>query len=315
MIPNSYWMIVISGSGKTTKAEQLVKEGKAHTIISSDAIRKELYGDENIQINPDKVFELVHKRCRDCLKVGMSVVYDATNLSFRYRKKFFTYLLEHNVIANHHAIVKCTPLKIAHYNNENRERVVPKEVIDKQFKKFQIPFWEEGFKTITLEDGTNYFSEVSPDDNRQHPYNEDNFQSLLGLMKNFNQNNSHHAFSLLEHCDKVYENICEYSDDKALVVASQIHDIGKRYTATIDENGENHYYSHAEAGCYSLLSNLDCLNLNVSEVIKCLFYVCYHMRPFSWVADKTKDKYRKIFGAEKYNNLWLLHKSDIKGCK
>lgn len=314
MIPNCYWMIGISGSGKTTKAQELIDEGKAQVIISSDSIRKELYGDENIQGNPNEVFSLVHERCVSYLKMGISIVYDATNLSLKYRRKFFTYLRNNNVIAKHHAVVMCTPFTFAYYQNLNRERIVPLDVIKGQYQSFHMPFWEEGFKTITLDDNTKHFISITENDEREHPYKEEQFNSLLALMKDFDQKNKHHSLLLLDHCNKVKEYTSEFSDDTALILASQIHDIGKLKTITTDENGENHYYSHAEAGCYTLLSNLDCLNLNVSETIKCLFYVCYHMYPASWLEDKTKERYRKIFGAEKYNNLWLLHQADKRGC-
>ena len=46
----------IPGSGKTTYAKKYI-ENNANTIhLSSDAIRKELYGDESVQGNPGEVF-------------------------------------------------------------------------------------------------------------------------------------------------------------------------------------------------------------------------------------------------------------------
>jgi hypothetical protein len=34
------------------------------------------------------------------------------------------------------------------------------------------------------------------------------------------------------------------------------------------------------------------------------------MAPFSWKEEKTKTKYKELFGVEYYNNLLLLNKCD-----
>lgn len=54
-------MIGVFGSGKSTVAAEIAKETGAE-IVSSDAIRGEIYGDENCQANPARVFEIVHQR-------------------------------------------------------------------------------------------------------------------------------------------------------------------------------------------------------------------------------------------------------------
>ena len=77
--PHCIWMIGLSGSGKSTVAEEYAKKYDAK-IISSDKIREELYGDENIQGDPNDVFRIVHERIFDLLKSGFSIIYDATNL-------------------------------------------------------------------------------------------------------------------------------------------------------------------------------------------------------------------------------------------
>ena len=42
-----------------------------------------------------------------------------------------------------------------------------------------------------------------------------------------------------------------------------------------------------------------------------LFYVNFHMAPFFMESDKSKEKWKKIFGEEKFNNLFLFNKCDI----
>ena len=55
MMPQMIMMVGLPASGKSTKAQELAKEYNA-TIFSSDALRKELYGDENIQGDNTKLF-------------------------------------------------------------------------------------------------------------------------------------------------------------------------------------------------------------------------------------------------------------------
>ena len=305
-----YWMIGISGSGKSTLAKKLAFEKKAE-IVSSDKIREELYGDENIQGDPNEVFNLVHERIFTYLRVGYNVIYDATNISFKNRRKFFKFLESKYIDAKHIAVVMTTPLSFCIRNNSSRERVVPEHVILRQYRNFNIPFFEEGFDEIILD----CWFDNEPITRKSLGYNESEFNfsmlfDVLNMMKQFDQKNPHHNLSLGEHCISVYEKIKEYSDDKPLLYAALFHDIGKLHTQEIDKDGIAHYFNHGNVGCYHLLQNIDIIGLSPCEIINTLFYINYHMLPFNWENAKTKDKYNKIFGNEKFNNLMLLNKID-----
>ena len=78
-----YMMVGIAGSGKSYIANEI-----GCKIVSSDAIRKELYGSEEDQSHNDRVFNEVHKRIKNSIKNGEDVIYDATNLSRKRRKNF-----------------------------------------------------------------------------------------------------------------------------------------------------------------------------------------------------------------------------------
>jgi predicted kinase len=314
--PSCYWMIGISGSGKTEVAKQISKEKNA-VLLSSDAIREELYGDSRIQGNPKQVFDTLHNRAIESLKMGISIIYDATNLSLKNRIQFFNLVKNKNLEVNHHAIVMSKSLNMCIEDNNKRDRVVPEQIIRTQVKKFNMPFFEEGFNTITIT-GWKNFDKVTQDDYRYAEVNIKGCAHIINSMDEFHQDNPHHELTLGYHCDKVQTIVRNFSDDKALITASLFHDIGKMYTKSIDDNGISHYYGHAEVGTYYLLQNLDALNglgMRSVDVIKSLFYCNYHMRPFDWKNEEIKEKYKKLFGAEKYNNLWLLHNADIRGCK
>ena len=90
------------------------------------------------------------------------------------------------------------------------------------------------------------------------------------------------------------------------------HDLGKPYSRTFDDDKIAHYYSHANVGAYLYLLNM-LGKANERYIIDNAFVINYHMRPFTWTEDKTREKYRKIFGDEKYNVLMLLNDCDKKG--
>ena len=82
--PRFIMIVGIPGAGKTAYAESLVDDNTVH--ISSDNIRKELYGDESCQYDHNAVFSLMQQRSIKLLNDGFNVVYDATNVGRKYRK-------------------------------------------------------------------------------------------------------------------------------------------------------------------------------------------------------------------------------------
>ena len=82
------WLIVmcgLAGSGKSTLAKKIAVERNAE-IISSDELRKEMFGDETHQEDKNKLFTEYNKRIRTALERGSDVIADKTNLSIRSRR-------------------------------------------------------------------------------------------------------------------------------------------------------------------------------------------------------------------------------------
>ena len=69
-----YTMCGLPGSGKSTYAKNYLPDC---VIVSSDAIRGELYGSEEIQGNAKKVFAEAFRRIREAVNNGQDVVFDA----------------------------------------------------------------------------------------------------------------------------------------------------------------------------------------------------------------------------------------------
>lgn len=146
-------MIGISGSGKSTLARDLVEAWDTSfgsvCIVSSDAIREELYGDEAEQGNATTVFGLMQARTLAALKSGQSVIYDATNLSAARRVSLLT-ILRREIPERFQAV--CidvdTPFPECLERNANRNRVVPTKVIRRMHLTKQTPTKDEGWDMI-----------------------------------------------------------------------------------------------------------------------------------------------------------------------
>lgn len=134
-------MIGPAGSGKSTHAKQLVDKGLASSIVSTDAIRQELYGSENEQSGGGQVFDLAEKRIREALGRQENVVIDATNLNRKSRARFVKAAKDNN--ASVHAMCVDISEKSAKAQNQMRDRKVPEWVIEDQFKKLSFPDKDE----------------------------------------------------------------------------------------------------------------------------------------------------------------------------
>ena len=89
-------MIGLSGVGKSTYIE---KNFKSSEVVSSDAIREEIWGDRNAPIcflpeNMNRTFQYAHDLIKARLNNGLKTVYDATNLRDKDRKEVLKLLPE-----------------------------------------------------------------------------------------------------------------------------------------------------------------------------------------------------------------------------
>jgi predicted kinase len=133
-------MTGISGSGKSTAAKKYMTGD--HVYLNGDSVRKELYGDENIQGDGAKVFGIIKSRYDKALKDGIeTIVVDNTSLNPKTRKEY----IEKAIPAGYEVTIVYLkiPLKVAMDRNSKRDRKVPDEVIQNQFAKLTPPSPEE----------------------------------------------------------------------------------------------------------------------------------------------------------------------------
>ncbi|PWA11153.1 hypothetical protein DCC39_09960 [Pueribacillus theae] len=137
----------IPGSGKSTLTQYL-----SGYVISTDAIRQFLLGDESV-VTQDRFVINVAERMMDYhLGQGNSVIFDATNLTVKTRKKWIRLAKNHQAIVILHW-VDC-PLQTAIERNAKRDRHVPIPVIQSFHRSFQPPKTEEGIDVIKQYDST-----------------------------------------------------------------------------------------------------------------------------------------------------------------
>lgn len=140
-------MVGVPGSGKSTKAKEIAKEYNAY-INSSDSIREELYGDENILGDSKEVFSLMNKRTIEKLSNGENVICDATNVSIKTRRVALEVVKD--IECEKIVVFMNTPYKESMKRNFSRERKVPAYVIGRMNKQLEIPTKEEGFDDIWI---------------------------------------------------------------------------------------------------------------------------------------------------------------------
>lgn len=296
--PRLIVMVGLSASGKSTTANLLASTHNAQ-IISSDAIRKELTGSVENQEKNKEVFELFHRRIKDALISGQSVIADATNLTMKSRRAILQNVK--NIPCVKEAYITVKPYEDCLNDNKNRPHPVPDYVLKNQLECFEVPFYEEGFDKITIQ---------LPECQLQRK----SFQDYFEEMRSFDQHNPHHNENLGDHCMRAMCAYQKYPHSFAFLSGARFHDIGKLFTQTFDEEGVAHYYKHENVGAYFLLSRayefVNTYQMDMEEILDAVFLVNYHMKPFSWEEEKTHNKYKRIFGEEKYNILMDFNECD-----
>lgn len=297
-------------SGKSTKAKELAKEHNA-TVLSSDEIREKYP-----ELINEGVFKLLYGQMNKLLESGVNVIVDATNTTIKSRKQIFQNL---KVKCEKICHIMNTPYEIciarlAKRNASDYLHKFDEDVIKRYYYSFEIPFYEEGWDNIEVENKPTIKECAGFCSNVQ------------GYAKVFNQDNKHHTQLLGEHMNTVGLLLKGKGADKHLEFAGYYHDIGKLFTRTYKEGDPNaHYYNHANVGAYKMLCNAGCYFVandktknkyfgayDTPSTLNWLFYINYHMHLYNVNTEKAEKKWRAIFGDEKYNNLVLFNEADKK---
>ncbi len=300
-------MIGLPGCGKSTIASKM----KGYVVVSSDKIREEFYGDENVQTDPGKVFGEAKKRIVRCINAEKNVILDATNVKRKERMNFIKDIknqIKKDVEVKFVAIWVAVPFETCVMRNNSRERVVPEEVIMKMMKNFTPPGPDEGFDEIKLEFANSDFKGYIVDD-------------FLDFADSYDQKNIHHTLTLGHHCRKAAEIVAEHPDYSKLSLlydVALIHDCGKPCCAApkVDkegnETGEYSYHQHHCTGSYDAVFYLKNLGYRDEQCIYGARLVGWHMRPLlEWKNDKTRQKDCSLLEPWFVKDLMVLHDGDV----
>jgi predicted kinase len=283
--PRLIILIAPPGAGKSTYAQKYITRHQNTIHVSSDSIRKRLYGSEETQGDPTEVFGTMQKDAVEALREGQSVVYDATNMTRRDRADIiaaapkFTQIEAHIVWAS---IEECIE------RDANRNRTVGKAVIDKMLKRFQAPWYDEGFDDIVV---------------YHDPFAQLNYVANCTRAMRIPHDNPHHTFGVYEHCDSAEKFAMDNKYNDNIVWAAKWHDVGKPYVkAFVDGNGNPsegaHYYQHHCVGAWMAYGLFNCTPYRS-------WLISVHMDPFM----NTKY-YRNMHPALK-RDIDALHNCDL----
>lgn len=302
MKPVLYVLCGLQGSGKSTYAKKFklgMYGDETIVIASSDEVRKQYPDAKN-----ETIFQFVYQMANDALADGKSVIIDATNITIKSRRQVFANI---KVDCEKICVVFCTPYEecVKRVKDRNAlskatgDHFVPLDVLERYYKSFEVPFIEEGWDYIWFSGISNIIDTRSDDEI---------IADLVKQADGFDQHNKHHTKNLGDHMRATGDFLARhYPKEMSVVRAGYLHDVGKLFTQTFGEDGQAHYYSHANVGAYEILSRVF-MPIDWLDVV---FYVNYHMHLYNIQSDKAEKKWERIFGGEKWQMLKMLHEADM----
>lgn len=306
-------LIGLPGSGKSSLAKELCQSGKIPkntVILSSDELRKELYGDEENQAHNAELFDELHKRIRKNLESGVSVIYDATNIDKKRRVAYLNSISHIPCVKIAMAVM--TPYDVCVKRNQMRDRKVPEYAIRRMLMNWTPPHIHEGFDYV-------YFNYDHSGIEGVEQYSMLRMSMHPGGFFGLDHENKHHADTVGVHCFNAMMHLYFANPQhKILQIAAMLHDIGKPFTKTkLNKkgvfDGDYHYYQHHCVGAYESLFYVRDLALTDNERADISNLIYYHMHPYmSWKqSEKAERRDANLIGEQMYNEVMMLHEADV----
>lgn len=145
-------MVGISGAGKSTYVDKLVKNNQNMMVYSSDKLRSILGKDESDQTVTPQVFSTIKFNLDRDLKDKKDVLIDATSLNPSERRDYISIAKKHNAMIIAYVLERDKETLMRNQKSRKSQggREVPEFVIDKMLKKYVRPSKLEGFDEIYL---------------------------------------------------------------------------------------------------------------------------------------------------------------------
>ncbi|MBD2344901.1 AAA family ATPase [Anabaena subtropica] len=138
-------LIGLPGSGKSTLAKKLVAECPQMQLVSTDAIRGQLFGSEAIQGSWLLIWQEIERQLQQVVVTQKLVLFDATNAQRRHRRELITLARDLGFTHITGVWIK-TPVWLCLARNKKRLRQVPEDVILRMHRQLRDapPTLEEG---------------------------------------------------------------------------------------------------------------------------------------------------------------------------
>jgi len=298
--PKFIMPVGIPGCGKTNYCKAYKAENPNSIHLSSDEIRMAITNN-NPKYTKDEtnfVFKLMSDEALKALNNGNDVLYDATNLTRKSRRMIIERLPKYCEVI---AIVFAPKIEECIERDSQRDGLtkVGSDVIDKMVRRFQVPYYDEGFTIIKVENNAD----------------SNDWKSVMNNMK-IPHDNRYHRLSIYDHCIEAGSYALKKNFDAIISEVALYHDIGKPYCKTfINRKGEvseeAHYYDHQNVGAYIYLSNIFIQNefTTKKEFDKELFV--------AWLINNHMELYNNSKYVKNLPNfmrvaLEQLHECDVK---
>lgn len=281
----------IPGAGKSTYAEQFNRlSHNSYMILSSDKIREELLGSAEDQSNNALIFKTMHERALMALDKGISVIYDATNMTRKDRNYILSILPKYVATECH---IVWAPIATCIDRDAARSRSVGKDVIMRMVRKFQMPYYDEGFTNISVV----RMNEVDLSYSSYSAY----LNFIMESMK-IPHDNPHHTLSVYDHAIECQRIVIDNYGPQDIVLAAKLHDCGKPFVKTFtNRKGEAtdiaHYYDHQNVGAW--------IACGLTTSIDVIWLINMHMAPY------LNEKYYKQLPSFLKTKVDILHDADI----
>ncbi len=138
-------VVGISGIGKSTYCAKL-SESTGYPVVSSDTLRKKLTGSESDFSKDHEIWGLYIRHYLFRALVRGGVIFDATGVSKKSRKRIFSLAAEGGADLECHYFEP--NIERAKRQNAGRARKIPELVIEEQAAAWQTPTVEEGFDRV-----------------------------------------------------------------------------------------------------------------------------------------------------------------------
>lgn len=306
----------ISGSGKSEYAKELAKRYRA-IVISSDAIRQELFGDAGKQKRAALVFQTAYERIDQALAEGRHVVFDATNLDREKRVK----MLKRYEREVKHGYLLDTPYSLCLSRNQERRREVSDRILQKMMKNFQFPLLGEGWDELHLIHTDQPYA-LHKQELMELLQQEADYETLYGVLQKldcfkemigFNQDNPHHRHTLCRHTYQVLEYVnafYEEEDKQIMQLTALFHDVGKPFCKTFKPlRGYHSYYGHEHVSALIAVHVMKQLGFTDEELFKVASLIEMHMQINHGDAAEVSEIYR-LLGDEYLWKLYFFKEAD-----